>query len=62
MEGQRGEEKWRPDRIGAPEAGEIRRGRWEGPSRRCGRGAEGNRPTHSGMGSLLGSQVRPPIL
>ena len=26
-----GEEKWRPDRVGTPEAGEIRRGRREGP-------------------------------
>ena len=36
--GLRGEEKWRPGNIGAPEAGEIRRGRWEGlcgKSRRC---------------------------
>ena len=32
MGGLRGEEKWRPDKIGAPEAGEIRRGRQEGPS------------------------------
>ena len=44
------------------EAGEIRRGRWEEPPRRSGRGAEGNCPAHSGMGTLLSSQAsnRPP--
>ena len=46
MGGLRGEEKWRPDRIGAPEAGEIRRGKQEGPSGRSRRGAEGVCPTH----------------
>ena len=44
----KGKEKWRPDRIGAPEAREIRRGRWEGPSRRSKRGAEGDCPTPLG--------------
>ena len=34
--GLRGEEKWRPDKIGAPEAGEIRRSRWGGPLRGAG--------------------------
>ena len=40
MGGLRGEEKWTPDRIGTPEAGETRRGRWEGPSGRSRRGVE----------------------
>ena len=55
MGGQSGEEKWRPDRISAPEAGKIRRGRQEGPSRRSRIGVEGIYPTHSGMESLLSS-------
>ena len=46
--GLRGEEKGRPDRIGAPEAGEIRRGRREGLFRKSGRGAEGDHLVHSG--------------
>ena len=54
-----GEEKWRPDRIGAPEAREIRRGKQEGPSRRSRRGVEGDCPAHSGTGSLLSSQAGP---
>ena len=41
------------------EAGEIRRGRREGPSRRSRRGAEGNRLAHSGTGGLLSSQASP---
>ena len=41
------------------EAGEIRRGRQEEPSRGSGRGAEGNCPTHLGTGSLLSSQADP---
>ena len=56
--GLRGEEKWRPDRVGTPEAGEIWRCRQEGPSERNGRGVEGDRLAHSSPGSLLGSQVR----
>ena len=44
--GLRGQEKWRSDRIGAPEAGEIRRGKWEGLSRRSGRGVEGDCLAH----------------
>ena len=47
----RREEKWRPDRISAPEAGEIRRGRWEGPSGRNRRGTEGNHLAHSDPGA-----------
>ena len=39
------------------ETGEIRRGRWEGPCRRSGRGAEGDCPVHSDLGSLLSSQL-----
>ena len=38
--GLREEEKRRPDRISAPEAAEIRRGRWEGPSQSGGAGEE----------------------
>ena len=61
-----GEEKWRPDKISAPEAREIRRGRWEGPSqtpdRRSRKGEEGVCPVHSSPVSLLGSQVRGPAL
>ena len=60
--GLRGEKKWRPDRIGTPEAGEIRRGRWEEPSRRSGRGEDGVCLAHSSTESLLGSQVRSPAL
>ena len=45
--GPRGEEKWRPEKISSPEAREIRKGRWEGLSRKSGRGAEGNCLTHS---------------
>ena len=41
------------------EAGEIRRGRWEGPSRRSGRGAEGDCPAHSGPEIRLSSQDSP---
>ena len=52
-----GEEKWRPDKIGALEAGEIRRGRWEGLSGKSRRGAEGDCPTHLGLGSQLSSQA-----
>ena len=59
MGGLRGEEKWRPDRIGTPEAGEIRRGRWERPSGRSRTEAKGDCPTHSGLGSLLSSQAGP---
>ena len=55
MGGLRGKEKWRPDRIGASEAREIRRGRWEGISRRNGRGVEDICHAHSGPGSLLSS-------
>ena len=55
--GLNGEVKWRPDRISNAEAGEIRRGRWEGPSQTG--GAEGVCPTHSGTGSLLSSQADP---
>ena len=40
MGGLRGEEKWRPERIRAPEAGEIRRDRWEGSSGTGGAGEE----------------------
>ena len=40
VEGLRGEEKWRPDRISTPEAGEIRRGRREEPSQTGGAGEE----------------------
>ena len=44
------------------EAGEIRRGRWEGASQtpdwRSRRGEEGICPAHSSPESLLGSQVR----
>ena len=57
--GLRGEEKWRPDRIGTPEAREIRRGRREGLSGKSWRGAEGDCPAHSGTGSLLSSQANP---
>ena len=46
--------------MGAPEAGEIRRRRWEGVSRKSGRAAEGDCPTHSGTGSLLSSQAGSP--
>ena len=49
--GLRGEEKWRPDRISAPEAREIRRGRWEGLSRKSRRETEGNRLAHLGQGA-----------
>ena len=59
MGGLRREEKWRPDRIGDPEAGEIRRGRREGHLGRSGREAEGDCPAHSGLGSLLSSQAGP---
>ena len=45
-----GEEKWRPDKTGVPEAGEIRRGRWEGLSGKSRRGAEGDHLAHSGRG------------
>ena len=62
MGGLRREEKWRPDRIGASEAEESRRGRWEGPSGRSRGGEEGVFPTHSNPGSLLGSQVMSPTL
>ena len=55
MGGLRGEEKWRPDRIGVPEAREIRRSRQEAPSGR--RGAEGIFPAHLDTGSLLSSQA-----
>ena len=48
--GLRGEEKWRPDRIGASEAREIRRGRQEGLSGKSGRGAEGDCLAHWGRG------------
>ena len=60
MGGLRGEEKWRPDKIGAPEAREIKRGRQEGPSGTSGRGAEGVCPTHSGPVRLLSSRMRSP--
>ena len=40
-------------------AGEIRRGRWEGPSRRSWRGAEGDCPAHVDTGSPLSSQAGP---
>ena len=59
--GLRGEEKWRPDRIGTPEAREIRTGRCEGPSGRSGRGAEGVYPAHLGTGSLLSFQAGTPF-
>ena len=39
------------------EAGEISRGRQEGPLGRSRRGAEGDCPDHSGPGSLLSSQA-----
>ena len=41
------------------ETGEIKRGRREGPSRRSGRGTEGDCPAHSGLESLLSSQANP---
>ena len=41
------------------EAGEIRRGRWEGPSGRSRREVEGDCPAHLGMGSLLSSHSGP---
>ena len=41
-------------------AGEIRRGRWEGLSGKSRRGAEGDHLAHSGLGSLLSSQVSYP--
>ena len=50
--GTEGEEKWRPDRISTPEAGEIRRGRQERQvggalqEWRSRRGEEGICPTH----------------
>ena len=44
------------------EAGEIRRGRREEPSRRSRREAEGDCPAYKRPGSLLGSQVRSPAL
>ena len=53
----REEEKWRLDRIGAPEAREIRRGRREELSGKSRRGVEGDCVTHSG--SLLSSQAGP---
>ena len=43
----RGEEKWRPDKIGTPEAAEIRRRRQEGPSRRSKTGAKDDHLAHS---------------
>ena len=46
-----GEEKWKPEKIGAPEAGEIRRGRWEGLSGKSERGPEGDCLAHSGWGA-----------
>ena len=49
--GPRGEEKWRPDKICAPESWEIRRGRWEGLSGKCWRGAEGDHLVHWGRGA-----------
>ena len=49
--GLRGEEKGRPDRIRAPEAGEIRRGRREGPSGRSGRGARAITPPIQAQGA-----------
>ena len=55
----KGEEKWKPDKIGIPEAGEIRKGRWEGPSRKSGKGPEGDCPAHAGPGGLLSSQAGP---
>ena len=58
--GTEGEEKWRPDRIHAPDPEEIRRGRQAGPSRRSRRGAESDRsPSPLGLGSLLSSQASP---
>ena len=39
-------EEWGPERIGAPEAREIRIGKWEGLSRKNGRGAEGDCLAH----------------
>ena len=47
-------EKWRPDRIGDPEAAEIRRGGQEERER-----SRGRFPSHSGPGSLLSSQANP---
>ena len=57
VSGQRWEEKWRPGKIGAPEARETRRSRREGLSARSGRGTEGDFPVHSGPGSQLSSQA-----
>ena len=59
MGARRGEENQKTDRIGAPEAGEIRRGRREGLSGRSRRGAEDDRLAHSGPGRLLSSQASP---
>ena len=57
-----GKEKWRPDRIGVPEAGDIRRGRWEGLSRKSRKGAESDHLAHSGgePAGLLGEVPCPP--
>ena len=52
-----GEEKWKPDRICAPEARELRRGRQKGPSGKSRKGAEDECPAHLGPGSLLSSQA-----
>ena len=57
--GLRGKEKWRPDKIGTPEAEDIRRGRQEGPSGKSRRGEEGDCPAHLGTGSLLSPRPVP---
>ena len=64
MGGLRGEEKWRPDRIGAPEVGEIRRSRREGPSRTGGGGEERRAfapPTRAQKPAGLPSEVPCPL-
>ena len=55
-----GEEKWRPDKISAPEAREIRRGKWEGLSGKSGRGAEGDCLACSGRGGCSAPKPLPP--
>ena len=57
----KGEEKWRPDRTGTPEAREIKRGRREGLSGKSGRGAEGDRLAHSGQEAWCAPKLVSPL-
>ena len=56
--GMRREEKWRPDRISAPEASEIRRGSREGLSGKSKRGVD--LPTQDGEPAELPGRYPPP--